>query len=115
MGAFKMAGMTVSSIFKKPITYQYPFEQRQPPDCLKGHIENNASECILCGRCQKACPCQCITVDKNSRSWQIDPFMCILCRSCVRSCPANCLTMVPVATPIATEKYVKNEAVPEKE
>ena len=49
MGSFKLGGMTFGSLFKKPETVLYPFEQKPAPAGLKGHIENDASACILCG------------------------------------------------------------------
>ena len=59
MGSFKLGGMTFGSLFKKPETVLYPFEQKPAPAGLKGHIENDASACILCG----ICPKHCLTMD----------------------------------------------------
>ena len=115
MGAFKMAGMTIASIFKKPETFQYPFQEKAAIPGAKGHIVNDASKCILCAKCQKTCPCHCIQVSKDPRSWTIEPFMCVLCGSCVRVCPTKCLSMDGDPTEINTEKTVIELAVPEKE
>lgn len=102
MGSFKLGGMTFGSLFKKPETVLYPFEQKPAPAGLKGHIENDASLCILCGICAKACPACAITVEKKERTWAIDPFRCVQCASCVRACPKSCLHMLPTYTPVAT-------------
>ncbi len=115
MGSFKLAGMTFGSIFKKPETLMYPFVKKEPYPGQKGHIVNNVDECILCAKCQKTCPCNCITVNKADRIWEINPFMCIQCGSCVRACPKNCLTMDGHYTSVTGEKFSKNLDVPEKE
>ena len=113
MGSFKLGGMTFGSLFKKPETVLYPFEQKPAPAGLKGHIENDASACILCGICMKRCPCDAITVDKPARTWSINRFRCVQCGSCVRECPKDCLTMEPTYTPPATSKHVDSFEVPE--
>lgn len=59
MGSFKLGGMTFGSLFKKPETVLYPFEQKPAPVGLKGHIENDASACILCGICSQELPGRC--------------------------------------------------------
>lgn len=115
MGSFSLGGMTFGSLFKKPETLLYPYQKKEPYAGLKGHIVNNVAECILCGKCQKTCPCKCISVDKAKRIWAIDPFSCIQCGSCVRACPTKCLSMDPSYTPVAATKYCKDFDVPEKE
>ena len=94
MGSFKLGGMTFGSLFKKPETVLYPFEQKPAPAGLKGHIENDASACILCGICAKS-------------------FRCVQCGTCVRVCPKHCLTMDPAYTPIATAKSCRVVHVPD--
>lgn len=115
MGSFRLGGMTFGSLFKKPETLRYPFETKEPYAGQKGHVVNDVDECILCGMCQKACPCNCIVVVKAERKWEINPFMCVQCGSCVRACPTKCLTMDGAYTPVATAKYCNDFSVPEKE
>lgn len=115
MGSFKLGGMTFGSLFKKPETLLYPFEKKEPYAGLKGHVVNDVSGCILCGMCQKACPCKCIEVDKAARRWEIAPFVCVQCGSCVRACPTKCLSMDPEYTPVAASKHKCGFSVPEKE
>ena len=103
MGTFKLGGMTLGSLFKKPETVMYPLEVKPAPAGRKGHIENEVELCILCGLCQKACPCHAIEVDKKQRLWTINPFLCITCFNCMRACPKDCLDMNPAFTPITTK------------
>lgn len=113
MGSFKLGGMTFGSLFKKPETVLYPFEQKPAPAGLKGHVANDASRCILCGICQKCCPAGAIVVEKKERTWSIDPFRCVQCGSCVRQCPKDCLTMEPTYTAVATAQSCTVVTVPD--
>ncbi len=114
MGGFKLGKMTLGSLFKKPETILYPVETKTPPAGLKGHVVNGVENCILCGICEKRCPCSAIEVDKKGRTWSINRFRCVQCGSCVRECPKDCLTMDTAYTPPATQKYVDSFEVPEQ-
>ena len=107
MGGFRLGGMTLSSLFKKPETVRYPFEKKPAPPGLKGHVGIDESACILCGMCQRTCPSDAIVVEKPQRVWSIDPFRCVQCSSCVRACPKSCLTMLPsYPTPTPSQSCV---------
>lgn len=69
MGGFKLGKMTLGSLFKKPETVLYPVEKKEAPAGLKGHIVNDVDVCILCGICQRRCPCAAIVVEKPNRKW----------------------------------------------
>lgn len=115
MGVFKLGKMTFGSLFKKPETVKYPFETKPQPQGLKGHIVLDAGNCILCGMCEKSCPTDCITVDKESRTWSLVPFQCIQCGYCTQVCPKKCLTMDPNYWAASVEKGANTVAVPETE
>ena len=115
MGSFHLAAMTLKSLFSKPETLQYPAEVKAPYAGQKGHVVNHVEECILCGMCQRTCPCHCIQVSKPERAWTIQPFMCVQCGSCVAACPTHCLSMDPAPTAIATAKHEARQEVPEQE
>ncbi len=115
MGSFKLGGMTFSSLFKKPETIRYPFEKKPLPEGLKGHIENEVENCILCGICQRTCPSDAINVDKQTRTWSINPFLCVQCGSCARECPKKCLVMLPTYTPVTTKMFTTCIEIPESE
>ena len=113
MGSFKLGGMTLGSIFKKPETVLYPFEKKEMPKGLKGHIVIDENSCILCGICQKTCSAGAITIDKASRQWVINPFQCVQCSACVYACPKDCLSMDPTYTPVAGKMYTLSFDVPD--
>ena len=114
MGAFKLGKMTFGSLFKKPETVLYPLEKKPQPAGLKGHIVVAAERCILCGMCQRSCSTNCITVDRNERFWQIQPYQCIQCGYCVTVCPKKCLEMNPDYTQAATQKLPTRVPIPEQ-
>ncbi|MCC6109965.1 MAG: 4Fe-4S binding protein [Denitrobacterium sp.] len=95
MGSFKLGKMTLKSLFTKPSTVLYPFEEKPQPAGIKGHIENDITACTLCGTCSRVCPAGALIVDRKAGTWSIDHFRCVQCKSCVLNCPVPCLTMAP--------------------
>ncbi len=113
MGGFKLGKMTFGSLFKKPETVCYPFEKKETPAGLKGHIVNDVDVCILCGICQRRCPCAAIVVEKPNRKWTIDKFRCVQCGTCVLECPKHCLSMKPGWPAPSKEMFIESFDVPE--
>ena len=113
MGGFKLGKMTLGSLFKKPETVLYPVEKKETPVGLKGHIVNDVDVCILCGICQRRCPCAAIVVEKPNRKWTIDKFRCVQCGTCVLECPKHCLSMEPGWPAPSKKMYVESFDVPE--
>ncbi len=113
MGGFKLGKMTLGSLFKKPETVCYPAEKKEAPAGLKGHIVNDVSVCIVCGICQRRCPCAAITVSKPDRTWTIDKFRCVQCGTCVLECPKHCLHMEPGWPAPSKKMYTETVSVPE--
>lgn len=113
MGGFKLGKMTLRSLFSKPETVRYPFEERKHSECMKGIVECDPKDCIYCGICEKRCPTNAIKVNKAEKTWSINHFACIQCRSCVRECPKSCLTMDPVLIHPSTEISIVTISAPE--
>ena len=56
MGSFKLAKMTMRSLFSKPATVRYPYEKRDIErlfPAMRGHVVNDVEACIMCGMCQR--------------------------------------------------------------
>lgn len=115
MGSFKLGGMTFGSLFKKPETVMYPVEVKPQPLGLRGSIGIEVDKCILCGICQKSCPCNAITVDKKARTWVINRYSCIQCNMCVNVCPKSCLASLPQYPKAVASIESDSYAVPEQE
>lgn len=113
MGGFKLGKMTLRSLFKKPETVMYPIAEPEHPAAMKGLIECDLHDCIMCSICQKRCPTGAISVDKEHGTWSIDRFACIQCGSCVRECPKSCLSMNPVLVHPSAKKRIETFEKPE--
>ena len=49
MGGFKLGKMTLRSLFGKPETVRYPFEEPEHPAALRGKVVFSPENCIYCG------------------------------------------------------------------
>ncbi len=92
-------------------TLQYPNESLPVPDNGRYRLHNEIEDCIVCDKCVKVCPVNCIDI-KTIRSSQeirkasdgssvrlyastfdIDMAKCMFCGLCTTVCPTECLTM----------------------
>lgn len=88
---FKMLRNIIKNLFSRPATRKYPFIKREPFKNVRGHIDIDITNCILCGLCERKCPSNAIKVSKLDKAWQIDPYKCIICNVCVEACPQKCI------------------------
>ena len=88
----KLLPDALKGAFRTPATRPHPVVPRQPTPGARGQLCNDMAECILCGLCARACPTQCLAVDKKAGQWRWDPMACIFCGSCVEACPTGSLT-----------------------
>jgi len=100
--------VTFKHMFHRPITFQYPREQRTIPDAHRGALgllryDDGRERCVGCDLCEAACPSHCIKVisaeDKSlplqryATEFYIDITKCVFCGYCVEACPVNALAM----------------------
>lgn len=113
-----MANM-FSIIFKnfinKPVTRLYPVKNRQPFKRTRGRIYFDEDNCIYCGMCQRRCPADAITVDRNTKTWELNAFRCIICGECVNCCPKKTIKMTNERRSTSTEKKIITIKKEEKE
>lgn len=92
-------------------TVQYPRESMPVPDNGRYRLHNEIDDCIVCDKCAKICPVDCIeiegilspteigkTSDGSSKrihaaKFDIDMGKCCFCGLCTTVCPTECLTM----------------------
>lgn len=92
-------------------TVQYPHETIPVPDNGRYKLHNEIDDCIVCDKCAKICPVNCITIEpirsaeefgKTSdgtpkriyaAKFDIDMAKCCFCGLCTTVCPTECLTM----------------------
>lgn len=95
------------------VTLQYPHEQLPVPDRGRYKLHNEIDDCIVCDKCAKVCPVDCIEIEairsptaigKTSNGmtkriyaarFDIDMAKCCFCGLCTTVCPTECLTMTP--------------------
>lgn len=100
--------------FKQPaacVTMQYPHEQLPVPDNGRYRLHNEIEDCIVCDKCAKVCPVDCIEIEAikspepigyasdgsvkrlYAAKFNIDMAKCCYCGLCTTVCPTECLTM----------------------
>jgi NADH-quinone oxidoreductase subunit I len=95
-------------------TIQYPHEMIPVPDNGRYRLHNEIDDCIVCDKCAKICPVNCIEIEpirateeigKTSDGtpkriyaarFDIDMGKCCFCGLCTTVCPTECLTMTRV-------------------
>lgn len=104
-------GMTITLkyCFQKTVTVQYPNQRLSFAPRYRGIHEFEADRCIACDQCAKACPVDCIYIDKTAPRkidkatgkaaggelvrFAIDYSKCLFCALCTEPCPTECIHM----------------------
>lgn len=88
----------IASIFRRPITQNYPFQREEAPEHLRGKLTWDPSKCTGCSLCAKDCPSnaiEVITIDKAKKQFVVRYHMdrCTFCAQCVQNCRFKCMGM----------------------
>lgn len=104
-------GMTITLkyCFQKTVTVQYPEKRLNLAPRYRGIHEFEAEKCIACDQCVKACPVDCIYIEKTAprkidkatgkatggelTRYAIDYSKCMFCALCTEPCPTSCIHM----------------------
>lgn len=92
-------------------TVQYPKEKIPVPDHGRYQLDCEIDDCIVCDKCAKICPVNCIEIEPvraaetfghtsdgtplriHAAKFDIDMSKCFFCGLCTVVCPTECLTM----------------------
>ena len=106
--------ITLRYIFMKPVTVNYPEQRLAFAPRYRGVHEFEKNKCIACDLCAKACPVDCIYIDKTAPRridkasglvdesdpkngkllrFAIDYSKCLFCALCTEPCPTDCIHM----------------------
>ncbi len=101
--------ITLKYCFQKPVTVHYPDQRLSFAPRYRGIHEFEADRCIACDQCAKACPVDCIYIDKTAvrkidkatgkatggelLRFAIDYSKCLFCALCTEPCPTDCIHM----------------------
>lgn len=101
--------ITIKYCFQKTVTVQYPQQKLSFAPRYRGIHEFEAEKCIACDLCVKACPVDCIYIDKTGPRkidkqtgtaaggelvrFAIDYSKCLFCALCTEPCPTECIHM----------------------
>jgi NADH-quinone oxidoreductase subunit I len=106
--------ITLRYAFMRPVTVRYPEQRLSFAPRYRGIHEFELNKCIACDLCAKACPVDCIyiektaprRIDKNTglvdesdpkngqlTRFAIDYSKCLFCALCTEPCPTECIHM----------------------
>ena len=109
-----ISNSTYFSLSTGIVTLAYPHEKMEVPTKGRYQLHNEIDDCIVCDKCAKICPVDCIemeaikspeeigkTSDGTSKrlyaaKFEIDMGKCCYCGLCTTVCPTECLTMLPI-------------------
>ncbi len=101
--------ITLKYCFAKSVTVQYPDMAPVLQPRFRGFHYYEIEKCIACDMCAKACPVDCIYIEKTGPRkidketgvavggamirYAIDYSKCMFCALCVEPCPTECIHM----------------------
>ena len=110
-GAINVENSEYFSFTEGHVTLQYPHEMISVPDHGRYQLDCEIDDCIVCDKCAKVCPVNCIEIEAvksselirytsdgspvrlHAAKFDIDMAKCCFCGLCTTVCPTECLTM----------------------
>ena len=78
---------------EKPITFQFPYERREPDERIRAKVSWNIDKCVGCRLCVTICPGNAVELIGRGRQAEIryNVGRCILCGECIDVCPTGAI------------------------
>jgi NADH-quinone oxidoreductase chain I len=102
----KGMALTLSRLFTRAVTRQYPEEKRPAQPGFRGlhalaRRPDGTARCVGCGLCAAICPSECIHVyttegpdhQKVVVGYEIEVLRCVYCALCVEACPFQAVVL----------------------
>jgi NADH-quinone oxidoreductase subunit I len=107
-GLYQGLRMTLTALFWKPVTEQYPEYKRKLPARTRAVIiltrdPDGDERCVACYLCSAVCPVSCISMQSAEREdgrryarwFRINFARCIYCGLCEEACPTLAIQLTP--------------------
>lgn len=110
-GAMQLRDTAFFGVTEGNVTLKYPHEQLAVPETGRYQLDCEIDDCIVCDKCAKICPVDCIEIEAikspeliryasdgspvrlHAAKFDIDMAKCCFCGLCTTVCPTDCLTM----------------------
>ena len=120
--------ITMKHFWRKPVTIQYPEQQREFSENFRGlhslkRDEDGRERCTACGLCALSCPAEAITMiaaerqkgeenlyreEKYAAVYEINMLRCIFCGLCEEACPKEAIYL---DGPHVTSDYLRKDFI----
>ncbi len=95
-----MVLVALKNLLSLPATRRYPEETRAPFPGFRGHLALDMDSCVLCGICDRRCPCGALAVARDEKTLTIEHLRCTACGVCVDACNKHSLRLLPETLPV---------------
>jgi formate hydrogenlyase subunit 6/NADH:ubiquinone oxidoreductase subunit I len=95
------------TIFSRPITVRYPFEELKLPSYFRGRVVVDASKCAGCGLCARDCPAYGLVLEGTpQRGFRLlhYPDRCACCGQCEIDCRTGAIRLTNAYVPATFDR-----------